>query len=118
MITKWNKFFRNISDLYHFNTELYASMEHAAQAAEESKPLLSQSSIVASFAGWDSSLLTGASPYLPTNGDINIHPYIVTYCNESGANVAMPHAHILSTLSPSEHLRSARFESLAGALAI
>jgi hypothetical protein len=53
-------------------------MTHGTQTAEKSKPLLSQSSIMASFAGWDSKIFTGASPDLPTNGDIYMHPYTIT----------------------------------------
>jgi hypothetical protein len=73
---------------------------------------------MASFAGWDSNLFTGTCPDLPTNGDIYMHSYTITYSNESGVNNAVLHADILSPMalrpSESEHLGSARFESLIG----
>jgi hypothetical protein len=50
------------------------STQSCTRTAEESEPLLSQFSIMASFAGWDSNLITGASPDLPTNGDFCMHP--------------------------------------------
>jgi hypothetical protein len=94
------------------------STQSCTRTAEESEPLLSQSSSMASFAGWDSHPFTGASPDLPTNGDIYMHPYTITYCNESGVNNVVLHAYILSPValrpSKSEHLGSARFESQLG----
>jgi hypothetical protein len=44
--------------------------QSCTRAAEESEPLLSQSGIMASFAG--------ASPDMPTCGDIFMHPYTIT----------------------------------------
>jgi hypothetical protein len=51
------------------------STQSCKRTAEESEPLLSQSSIMSSFAGWDSNPFTDASPDLPTNGNIYTHLY-------------------------------------------
>jgi hypothetical protein len=80
--------------------------------------LLSQSSIMVSFAGWERSLFTGACPDLPTNSELYMHPYTIIYSNESGVNNAVLHTNILSPValrpSKSEHLGSARFEFQLG----
>jgi hypothetical protein len=65
-----------------------------------------------SFADCDSNLITGACPDLPTNVDVCMHSYTITYSNESDAN----NAALLAYLRPSEseHLGSAGFEFQLG----
>jgi hypothetical protein len=105
---KWQKFFQNMSNLYHFYTELYTSCWGVWTAA-----LSVQHYVI--LPGWDSNPFTGASPDLPTNGNTYMHPYTITYSKEWGVNNAALHAYILSLVAlrpnTSAHLGSTIFES-------
>jgi hypothetical protein len=85
-----------------------SSLIRTSGGSSSETSLTSQYSIMSSSAGWDSNPFNGASPHLPTNGEICKHPYTITYNNESSVNNAALHANILRP-SKSEHLGSTRF---------